>query len=132
MNDSAPCILLVDDDLDQLFIMKMILERAGYRVLSENDPRKVMDCYKSESPDCVVLDVMIPGISGKELLQQMAAISDVPIMMITAAEDLDQEEFLKLGASSFCTKPDIHEELLPKLKEICPAKPVPDAATDDN
>jgi DNA-binding response OmpR family regulator len=106
-----PTILLVDDEEAVQKLLRYPLERDGFRVVSALDGEEALDCFTTENPDLVVLDIMLPRVDGLEVCKRLRARSTVPIIMLTARDDeLDKVVGLELGADDYITKPfSIHE-----------------------
>jgi DNA-binding response OmpR family regulator len=106
-----PTILLVDDEEAVQKLLRYPLERDGFRVVSALDGEEALDCFATENPDLVVLDIMLPRVDGLEVCKRLRARSTVPIIMLTARDDeLDKVVGLELGADDYITKPfSIHE-----------------------
>src|SRR2546427_91028 len=110
MPDSST-ILLVDDEESVQKLLAYPVEREGFRVLQARDGQEALDRFASERIDLVVLDVMLPKLDGLEVCKRLRAVSEVPIIMLTARDDeLDKVLGLELGADDYITKPfSIHE-----------------------
>jgi DNA-binding response OmpR family regulator len=99
-------ILLVDDEDAVQKLLTYPLEREGFRVVSARDGQEALDRFAEESPDLVVLDIMLPRVDGLEVCKLLRARSTVPIIMLTARDDeLDKVVGLELGADDYITKP---------------------------
>ena len=112
-------ILIVDDEAWVHEVVRAYLERDGFVVYSANDGREGLDLALSKSPHVVVLDLMLPGVSGEEICAELRARSDVPIIMLTAKGSEDQRvEGLQRGADDYLTKPFSPRELVARVKAI--------------
>lgn len=102
-------ILVVDDEEDILELVRYNLSAAGYRVVCAETGEAALEIARDDSPDLIVLDLMLPGISGLEvakLLKDEAKTRDIPIIMLTAkGEERDVVTGLELGADDYVTKP---------------------------
>src|SRR2546430_9890798 len=99
-------ILVVDDDLQLLKIVEHNLEAEGYRVLTEREGQHALETIERDSPDLVLLDIMLPRMDGLQICQRVREFSAVPIIMITArAQSPGQTKGLGLGADPYVTKP---------------------------
>ena len=99
-------ILVIEDEPQIARLARDYLERNGYRVLLAGDGPGGLATARRESPDLVLLDLLLPGMDGREVCRRLRAESAVPILMLTAlAEDSDQIVGLELGADDYLTKP---------------------------
>lgn len=115
-------VLVIDDDPQLLQMVGLMLERGGHVPFLEEDPRKGLDRIRQERPDLVVLDVMMPEISGHQLAEQIRSqkdIADLPIMILTArAQAVDREAALASGADGYLSKPVLPEVLLEHIDQL--------------
>ena len=112
-------ILLVDDDAALLEVTSIVLASEGYKVLTAEDGTEALRVVGRERLDLVVLDVMLPRVSGFEVLQKIREQSDVPVVMLTAkSQSVDKVVGLELGADDYITKPFDTKELLARIKAI--------------
>lgn len=110
-------ILVVDDEKNIVEILKYNLQNENYTVLEANDGEEALEKAKSENPDLILLDVMLPKIGGFEVCKKIRETSDVPIIMLTAREEeVDKVLGLELGADDYMTKPYSMRELLARVK----------------
>lgn len=108
----APRVLVVDDEPQILMIMRFTLETAGFVVVCAADGAQAWSLFKQQSFDLVVLDLMIPTVSGVTVTERIRTVSEVPIMMITALSDEpDRIRRLEAGADDYITKPFSPREL---------------------
>jgi DNA-binding response OmpR family regulator len=118
----AQRILIVDDDPDIIRVVRGYLEQAGYQALSAGDGGSALRLVRQERPDVVVLDLMLPGRSGWEVLQSIRAdpqLSAMPIVLLTArVEDIDKVGGLELGADDYITKPFNPHEVVARVKAL--------------
>jgi len=109
-------ILVVDDDQDSRVIMRTILENNGYEVTAVSNGREALERLATETIDLVLLDVMMPEMSGLEILQRMKespAMGHVPVIMVTArTQDEDLMNGYQFGADYYITKPFTAKQLL--------------------
>ncbi len=95
----------------------MILERQGYAVLEAHDGDEAISLLRQRIPDLVLLDVMMPGQDGFEVLKEVRALSNVPVIMLPAqASEADRVRGLDLGADDYIPKPFGHRELVSRVK----------------
>lgn len=113
-------ILLVDDEPSIIQLVRMYLEREGFRVEAVGDGEAALEAMASQPPALIVLDVMLPKLDGLEVCRQLRANDDpVAILMLTARdEDIDKILGLELGADDYLTKPFNPRELVARVKAI--------------
>lgn len=112
-------VLVVDDEPDVRSLVRLLLERAGYHVSEAVDGRAALRHIFSEVPDLVLLDVTMPDIDGWQTLQRIRDVTDVPVIMLTAAStELEKVRGLKSGADDYVTKPFGRQELLARIDAI--------------
>lgn len=115
-------ILIVDDEVQLVEMVKIRLEAAGYGVISAYDGQDGFDKAKKDKPDLIILDLMLPKMDGYKvcgLLKNDARYSKIPIIMFTArAQEEDVRLGKDLGAEEYVTKPFDPKILLDKIKEL--------------
>ena len=112
-------ILLVDDDPGVLDVVAFMLRREGFDVDEERDGTAALERARANGYDIVILDVMLPGMSGTDVCRALRAESDVPIVMLTARDaEIDRVLGLELGADDYVTKPFSTAELLSRVRAI--------------
>lgn len=115
-----PRILVVDDEKNILELVRFNLEREGYQVITSLDGVRGLELARSENPDLIVLDVMLPEMNGLEVcreLHQDPATKKIPIIMLSArADELDRVLGLEMGADDYVTKPFSPRELVARIK----------------
>jgi two-component system phosphate regulon response regulator PhoB len=115
-------ILVADDELDVLNLVGMNLKSAGFNVLKAEDGPGALEQARSSLPALIVLDLMLPGMSGLEVckvLKNEPATKLIPIIMLTAkAEEVDRIVGLELGADDYITKPFSPRELVLRVKSV--------------
>ncbi len=114
-------ILVVDDEPDVVESVRLgfMLQWRDVDVLGAAEGEAALDVVEQEHPDIVLLDVGLPGIDGFEVLRQIRAFSDVPVVMLTARDDaMDKVKGLELGADDYVTKPFNHLELMARVKAV--------------
>jgi two-component system, OmpR family, response regulator MtrA len=112
-------ILLVDDDAALLEVTSIVLASEGYRVLTAEDGAEALRILGRETLDLVVLDIMLPRMSGFEVLKKIREQSDVPVVLLTAkSQSVDKVVGLELGADDYITKPFDTKELQARIKAI--------------
>src|SRR3989304_8767463 len=99
-------VLVVDDDVKTVELVKLYLNRDGYRVVTAFSGNEALRLAREHHPDLIVLDLMLPGINGLDICRVLRAESDVPIIMLTAlTTDDDRLKGLDLGADDYVSKP---------------------------
>jgi len=112
-------ILVVDDEEKIVNIVKAYLEREGYQVITAYDGKAALDLARSQLPDLIVLDLMLPGMSGWDICRALRKESEVPIIMLTARdEDTEKIVGLELGADDYLTKPFNPKELVSRVRAV--------------
>ena len=112
-------ILLVDDDTELASLLSEFLTREGFAVSSEHEGFRGLDRARKPDIDLVVLDVMLPGIDGFEILRRLRAESKVPVVMLTArGDDVDRIVGLDLGADDYLPKPFNPKELAARIRSV--------------
>lgn len=112
-------ILVVDDEPKIVELVRLYLEREGYRVSVAGDGRAALAAFRRESPNLVVLDLMLPELDGREVCRTIRRESAVPIIMLTArSEETDKLIGLELGADDYVTKPFSPRELVARVRAV--------------
>jgi len=112
-------ILLVDDDEKLRRLLKEYLEGYEFQVFTLADGEAVLKSIRKESPEIVILDIMLPKKDGLEVLKEIRAVSRVPVIMLTAkGEEADRVVGLELGADDYLPKPFSPRELLARIKAV--------------
>lgn len=112
-------VLLVDDDEKLRKLVREYLEGYGFQIVLLSDGLGVVEKIRDESPDIVILDVMLPGKDGLDVLKEIRMEHSVPVMMLTAkGEDADRIVGLELGADDYLPKPFNPRELLARIKAV--------------
>ena len=117
MNDIN--ILIIEDEQGISKIIKSYLEKEGYNVFQAFDGKEGLDFFENEQIDLILLDLMIPKISGEDLIKEIRNKSNVPVIMVTAK--VSEENIingLKLGADDYVTKPFSPKELMQRIKTV--------------
>jgi two-component system response regulator RegX3 len=115
--DPSPRILIVEDEESLADSVRYNLEREGYLVEVAADGREAIERFRSQSPSLVILDLMLPEISGLDVCKAIRAESDVPIIMVTAKDsEADKVTGLELGADDYVTKPFSVRELVSRVR----------------
>ena len=115
-------VLLVEDEGDIRDVIEYNLEREGYLTLAFDNGEAGLEAIRNESPDLVLLDLMLPGIDGLEICRQIKedpTTRDIPIIMITAkTEESDVVLGLGVGADDYVNKPFSPQELIARVKSV--------------
>ncbi len=129
-------ILIVDDDRNSVRFLELELRHEGYRVEKEYDGEAGLSRALKEQFDLILLDVMLPSLDGMEVLRRLRAVSDMPVIMLTAKDAIpDKVSGLDSGADDYLTKPFAIEELLARMRVVLKNKkaasgvPVPQVLT---
>lgn len=117
---SAAKILIVDDEKKITGILKAYMEREGYLAVTAHDGPEAIRLARLEKPDLILLDLMLPGISGEEVMQQLRSEgSRVPVIMLTAKSALEEKVYgLSIGADDYVVKPFSPQEVVARVKTI--------------
>lgn len=112
-------ILVVDDEKQIVDIVKAYLDKEGFRVVVAYDGRSALELVQRKPPDLIVLDLMLPGVSGWDICRILRRKSNIPIIMLTARDDVtDRIVGLELGADDYVTKPFDPKELVSRVKAV--------------
>ena len=112
-------ILIVDDEKNIVELIRLYLEKEGFTVLCAYDGSEALTVFKENTPDIVILDIMLPGTDGWQVCKEIRKSSDIPIIMLTAKSDtFDKVLGLELGADDYMTKPFEAKELLARVKAV--------------
>ena len=124
-------ILIIEDEKKIARFLELELKHEGYDVLTAFDGRSGLDSALSNHPDLLILDLMLPELSGIEVCRRIRHTSDVPIIMLTAKDDVsDKVMGLDMGADDYVTKPFAIEELLARIRVAIKKRRVRDAGEE--
>src|SRR3954470_6735093 len=127
MTDS-PLILVVDDEQSYRDALRVALEREGFRVETASDGAEAVEKFDAHKPALVLLDVMLPRMSGVDVCRELRTRSQVPIIMVTAkTAEIDAVVGLEVGADDYVTKPFRLRELVARLRAALRGAPRPGA-----
>ena len=119
--EDSPTVLIIDDNADALEILRTFLEEKGHRVLTAPDGPQGLELARAHKPDCVILDIMMPEMSGFQVCQSLKSLPDceqIPVVMLTARKvDRDISYARTVGADDFLTKPVRPAQLLAALRK---------------
>lgn len=112
-------ILIVDDESNIVELLRLYLEKEGFFTVSAKNGTEALAKFKSEAPDLIILDIMIPDPDGWQVCREIRRSSNVPIIMLTAkSETFDKVLGLELGADDYLTKPFEAKELVARVKAV--------------
>ncbi|HUS83389.1 MAG TPA: response regulator transcription factor [Dehalococcoidia bacterium] len=112
-------ILVVDDDRHIVDIVRAYLEKDGYRVVAAYDGRQALEAAAKERPALLILDLMLPELSGWDVMRSLRQTSQVPVIMLTARDDpTDKVVGLELGGDDYVVKPFDPKELLARVRAV--------------
>ncbi len=119
MDQSPTTVLVVDDEPDIIELMRDFLEAAGHAVVSAPDGPAAFALLDRQPVDCVLLDLMLPGMSGYDILRRLRESSDVPVLILSARqEDSDKIRGLGLGADDYIVKNATPAEVVARVKAV--------------
>jgi len=111
--------LIVEDDADIMRLVRLYLEEAGFRVVTAANGVDALDAHLREQPDIIILDVMLPGLDGREVCKRIRQVARTPIIMLTARRmEEDRVRGLDLGADDYVTKPFSPRELVSRARAV--------------
>ena len=112
-------VLVIDDDTNICELLRLYLEKEGFSVISVNDGETALTVFKSEEPDIVLLDIMLPKLDGWQVCREIRKFSETPIIMLSAkGETFDKVLGLELGADDYVTKPFDTKEIVARIKSV--------------
>jgi len=118
-------VLVVDDEPDVLLLCRLNLQQRGHELLEASNGRSALELARDRRPDLIVLDLMLPGMTGYEVLEILKGddrTSDIPVLVLTAKSlRADRERSLGLGAVGFLTKPFLPSELCELVESLVSA-----------
>ena len=116
---NKPVILVVDDEPQILRVMRVSLPARGYEVKTAPGGEEALDEIRKEMPDLIILDLVMPGLSGLEVCQRLREFSSVPIIVLSAkGSETDKIAALDFGADDYVTKPFNLDELLARIRAV--------------
>ena len=120
-------ILVVEDEESFRDALAYMLGKEGYEVLLADTGPKALEVFSAASPDLVLLDLMLPGLSGTEVCRSIRARSNVPVIMLTAKDsEIDKVVGLEIGADDYVTKPYSARELVARIRAVLRRRAEPD------
>ena len=128
-----PKLLLVEDEKSIAEGLAITLESEGFQVVWVKDGLDAIPTWERVLPDLVLLDLMLPGMSGTEICRSLRSRSEVPIIMLTARDaEVDRVVGLELGADDYVTKPFSTRELVARVKAVLRRTPTLDGLDDEH
>ncbi|WP_029541025.1 response regulator transcription factor [Selenomonas sp. AB3002] len=119
MNNNNVHILIVEDELRIARFLQIEMEHEGFKVTTEENGAKAFELIKTENYDLILLDLMLPGMDGMTICQRVREFSQVPIIMLTARDDVeDKVNGLDIGADDYMTKPFAIQELFARVRNV--------------
>ena len=119
MGETKMKLLIVEDDIDINNMIRDLLKQNRYETLSAYSGTEAIMCLEKEKFDLVLLDLMLPGIDGKQVLMQMRNNRNIPVIVLTAKDEVASKiDLLKTGADDYITKPFNNEELLARIEAV--------------
>ncbi len=124
-------VLVVEDEQSLREPLVYLLRKEGYEVIEAPDGTKALELFRSDNPDLILLDIMLPGISGNDVCLTIRQTSNVPVIMLTAKDsEIDKVVGLEIGADDYVTKPYSSRELLARMKAVLRRNGEPEAMKD--
>ena len=112
-------VLIVDDEVNICELLRLYVEKEGYKALISHDGNDAVEKFKSMSPDLVLLDIMLPGKDGWQVCREIRSTNNTPIIMLSAkGETFDKVLGLELGADDYIVKPFEPKELIARIKAV--------------
>jgi two-component system response regulator RegX3 len=125
-------VLIVEDEVSLREPLVFLLQKEGYEVIEAGDGTSAVEIFNSTQPDLVLLDLMLPGLSGNEVCSAIRKVSQVPIIMVTAKDtEIDKVVGLEIGADDYVTKPYSTRELLARMKAVLRRQSAPTTPNED-
>jgi DNA-binding response OmpR family regulator len=117
MVEAKKRVLIVDDERAILTVLGIRLKVSGYDVVTASNGEEALDLVKSMRPDIVLLDVIMPGMDGFEVLEKLRAVSELPVIVFSARQE-NAQKALSLGANDFLAKPLDTDEMVRKIEGL--------------
>lgn len=115
-------ILVVDDEVGALTLIGIMLDRGGFDVIKAQNANQALLILEKETPDLLILDIMMPGMNGIELcraIREMERFADTPILILSTRSDADSIiQGMDAGATSYLPKPILHHDLVTKVRAM--------------
>lgn len=124
-------VMVVEDEQSLREPLVYLLEKEGYEVLEAAEGTSALELFKTQQIDLILLDIMMPGMSGNEVCRVIRQTSNVPVIMLTAKDsEIDKVVGLEIGADDYVTKPYSTRELLARMKAVLRRNSEPTPVTD--
>ncbi|UCB43810.1 MAG: response regulator transcription factor [Dehalococcoidales bacterium] len=131
MPSRKTAVMVVDDDIRILRMMRRMLELEGYRVITSPDGQTAIEIMEHDTPDLLLLDIMLPGMEGHTVCRRIREFSQVPIIMVTAkGADEEKVKGLDAGADDYVTKPFSASELTARVRAVLRRASLSDEPTE--
>lgn len=115
----SPKILVVDDELEIVKVVRAYLEQSGFRVITASDGQQALAAFRREQPDLIVLDLSLPQLDGLDVCRTIRRESSVPVIMLTArVDETDRLIGLEIGADDYITKPFSPREVVARVRAV--------------
>ncbi|MEA4921891.1 MAG: response regulator transcription factor [Eubacteriaceae bacterium] len=125
-------IMIIDNEMEIVQLIKMYLSREGYEVVWTTDSTKACEIAKKENPDLLLLDVVMPGQNGIDVCSKIREFSNAPIVFVTCKdEEMDKVLGLSIGSDDYITKPFSPAELIARVKAHLRRKNISNAGSED-
>jgi len=122
LKPNAATVLIVDDSRTQVHVLRIVLEKFGYRTLTAYDGEEGVDLAIKERPDIILMDIVMPNVNGFQatrMIRKNPVTSDIPVIIISGAEQMSDKIWgMRLGANDFLAKPLSRTILLGKIKNL--------------
>ena len=116
---AEPLLLVVDDEAGILRLIKLELSAQGFRVITACGGEEALRLAEEQRPDAVVLDIMMPEMTGLEVMRRLRERTSIPVLLLTAKDnDADKVRGLELGADDYLVKPFSPEELSARVRAV--------------
>ncbi|MGO1948206.1 MAG: response regulator transcription factor [Mycobacteriaceae bacterium] len=133
MTTDRQTVLIVEDEESLAEPLAFLLEKEGFGVYTAADGPRALELFDAHGIDLVLLDVMLPGMSGTEVCKQLRTVSSVPVIMVTARDsEIDKVVGLEIGADDYVTKPYSARELIARIRAVLRRGGEPEGEGDDS
>ena len=119
-------ILILDDDLDLLTVIKNLLHKRGFEVFAFSDWQKALDAVRSFKPNLILLDVFLAGMDGLDVCKKLKAsyfTRNIPVIMVSSYTNIAETAIYECGADDFLAKPFEVNDLVKKIRQVLSKKP---------